>query len=321
MEKIDQVLSGCRSVAILGHVHPDGDCVGSCLGLYNYIQKRYPAMETDIYLEPFQKEFAFLKGADQVHYGFETEKVYELCIVCDASDRKRLGGGAEILDKAGRTISIDHHKTNTGFAGLTLMQADISSTCELLYELMEEDQVDREIAACLYTGMIHDTGVFKYQSATARTMEIAGKLMATGIPFTDIIDRTFYQKNYRQSKAMGQALLNSSLYAQGKLICSVLTARELAGFQATSMDMEGIVEQLRLVEDVEVSAFLYEMEPETFKASMRSREYVDVSEIAAAFGGGGHARAAGCTLHGSREEVMCRLLNRLEKECLRDGTK
>ena len=320
MEKIDQVFSGCRSVAILGHVHPDGDCVGSCLGLYNYIRKRNPAAETDVYLEPFQKEFAFLKGADQVRYAFETEKSYELCIVCDASDRERLGRGVEILDRAGRTVSIDHHKTNTGFAGRTFLQADLSSTCELLYELMEADQVDREIAACLYTGMIHDTGVFKYQSATARTMEIAGKLMATGIPFTDIIDRTFYQKNYRQSKAMGQALLNSSLYAGGKLICSVLTAGELAGFQATSMDMEGIVEQLRLVEDVEVSAFLYEMAPGTFKASMRSREYVDVSGIAAAFGGGGHARAAGCTLYGSREEVLGRLLERLEKECLQNGT-
>ena len=312
--KIAVEVKDAGAIGIGGHIRPDGDCVGSCLGLYNYIQKRYPAMETDIYLEPFQKEFAFLKGADQVHYGFETEKVYELCIVCDASDRKRLGGGAEILDKAGRTISIDHHKTNTGFAGLTLMQADISSTCELLYELMEEDQVDREIAACLYTGMIHDTGVFKYQSATARTMEIAGKLMATGIPFTDIIDRTFYQKNYRQSKAMGQALLNSSLYAQGKLICSVLTARELAGFQATSMDMEGIVEQLRLVEDVEVSAFLYEMEPETFKASMRSREYVDVSEIAVSFGGGGHARAAGFDMEGSLEEVIKCVTDRISQK-------
>lgn len=320
MEKIDQVLSGCRSVAILGHVHPDGDCVGSCLGLYNYIRKRNPAAKTDVYLEPFQKEFAFLKGADLVHYEFEPEKAYELCIVCDASDRERLGRGAGILDRACRTVSIDHHKTNTGFAGLTILQADISSTCELLYELMGEEQVDQEIAACLYTGMIHDTGVFKYGSATARTMEIAGKLMSTGIPFTDIIDRTFYQKNYRQSKAMGQALLNSCLYAAGRLICSMLTAEELAAFQATSMDMDGIVEQLRLVENVEVSAFLYEIAPKTFKVSMRSREYVDVSEIALAFGGGGHARAAGCTLHGSREEVMGRLLDRLEKECLRNGT-
>lgn len=319
MKKIDEVLAGCRSVAILGHERPDGDCVGSCLGLYNYIRKTLPAAEADVYLEPFQKEFAFLKGADHVRYEFETEKVYELCIVCDASDRERLGKGAGILDRAGRSVSIDHHKTNTGFAGETFLQAEISSTCELLYELMEEEQVDREIAACLYTGMIHDTGVFKYQSATARTMEIAGKLMATGIPFTDIIDRTFYQKNYRQSKAMGQALLNSSLYAEGRLICSVLTVEELERLQAGSMDMEGIVEQLRLVEDVEVSAFLYERAPGEFKASMRSREYVDVSETAAAFGGGGHARAAGCTLYGSREEVTGRLLERLEKECSRNG--
>lgn len=273
MKKIDEVLAGCRSVAILGHVHPDGDCVGSCLGLYHYIRKRMPEAETDVYLEPFPKEFAFLNGADRVRHEFDTEKVYELCIVCDASDRQRLGKGAEILDRADRTVSIDHHKTNTGFAGQTFLEAEISSTCELLYEMMEEEQVDREIAACLYMGMIHDTGVFKYQSATARTMEIAGKLMSTGIPFTDIIDRTFYQKNYRQSKAMGQALLNSSLYAEGMLICSVLTAEELKRFEASSMDMEGIVEQLRLVEDVEAAAFLYEMEPGIFKASASCQTY------------------------------------------------
>lgn len=91
MKKIDEVLAGCRSVAILGHVHPDGDCVGSCLGLYNYIRKVMPEAKTDVYLEPFQKEFAFLKGADQVRHGFETESAYELCVVCDASDRERLG--------------------------------------------------------------------------------------------------------------------------------------------------------------------------------------------------------------------------------------
>lgn len=317
MKKIDEILPGSRSVAILGHVRPDGDCVGACLGLYNYIRKGYPMTETDVYLEPFQKEFSFLKGSEQVRYEFLTDRKYELCIVCDVGDRERLGEGVHILDQAERTVCIDHHKTNTGFAGFTCLRADIGSSCEILYELMEEERVDQDIAACLYTGMIHDTGVFRYQSTTARTMEIAGKLMSAGIPFTEIIDRTFYRKSFRQSQAMGQALLNCGLYAKGALICSVLTMEDMKRCQATSMDMDGIAEQLRVIDDVEVSVFLYETVSGEFKVSMRSKKYVDVSKAAADFGGGGHARAAGCILRGSREEVVSRLLKRLEKECLR----
>lgn len=314
MKRIEEILTGNRTVAILGHIHPDGDCIGSCLGLFQYIRKVNPGLQTDVYLESFREEFAFLKGAGQVRHDLATEQAYDLCIVCDASDRDRLGAGVGILDRAARTVSIDHHKTNTGFADLTHLRADTGSTCEILYELMDASLVDADIAACIYTGMVHDTGVFKYQSTTARTMEIAGKLMETGIPFTDIIDRTFYRRSHGQSLLMGQALLNSRLYVKGTLICSSLTWAEMERLGATPEDTDGIAEQLRLVDGVEVSLFLYETGPDTFKASMRSKRYVDVSRAAAQFGGGGHARAAGCTLHGSLPHAADGLLAYLTGE-------
>ncbi len=314
MRKIDEVLAGNRSAAILGHIHPDGDCVGSCLGLYHYIKKAAPQMEADVYLEPFRKEFFLLPGAGDVHRDFQTEKIYDLCIVCDASDRGRLGAGAAILDRARVTVCVDHHKTNPGFTQITVLCPETGSTSEILFELMEESLIGRETAVCLYTGMAHDTGVFKYQSTTSRTMEIAGKLMDKGVPFTEIIDQTFYQKSFSQTRIMGKVLLDSQLCADGQCIYSSVSLAEMEALGATPMDLEGIVEQMRLVDGVEVSLFLYETAPGIFKASMRSKSRADVSRAAARFGGGGHARAAGCSLTGDREGVLAAMLSCVKEE-------
>ena len=314
MKKIDEALAGKHSVAILGHIRPDGDCVGSCLGLYHYIRQTAPQIKADVYLESFREAFSILPGTEMVRRDFHGAESYDLCIACDASDRGRLGEGTAILDRARMTVCVDHHKTNPGYAQITVLRPETGSTSEILYELMEETRIGKETAMCLYTGMAHDTGVFKYQSTTARTMEIAGKLMNLGIPFTELIDRTFYQKTLPQTQIMGKALMESRIGAGGKCVYSFLSLADMEAVGASPMDLEGIAEQLRLVEEAEVSLFLYEMAPGCFKASMRSKSYADVSRVAARFGGGGHARAAGCSLTGDREGVTAAMLACIREE-------
>ena len=148
-----------------------------------------------------------------------------------------------------------------------------------------------------YTAIIHDSGVFQYSSVTQRTMEIAGILMGTGIDFSNIVAKTFYEKSYNRNQVLGRALLESIRLMDGKCIFSVISAANMDFYRVAPKDLDGIVENLRNTEGVEVAIFLYEINAQEYKVSLRSEDLVDVSKIAAYYGGGGHIKAAGCTMH------------------------
>ena len=152
--------------------------------------------------------------------------------------------------------------------------------------------------------MVHDTGVFQYSSTSPETMRIAGELMKTGFNFSKIIDESFYQKTYIQNQVMGRVLAESILLLDGKCIIGYLKKKDLDFYGVEGKDLDGIVSQLRLTEGVEVAMFLYELETQNFKVSLRSNGKIDVSKIAVYFGGGGHMRAAGCDLQGSVYDVI-----------------
>ena len=193
MTVLEQMLEQTGSVVILGHVRPDGDCLGSTLGLYHYIQTNYPAIRAAVYLEESSPKFGYLAGYDAILHETDEER-YELCICLDCGDEERLGSFGVFLANASKSLCLDHHITNTRFCEVNLVSENASSTCEVLFEQLDEEKIDKAAAECLYTGLIHDTGVFKYSCTSARTMEIAGKLMAKGIDFGSIIDNSFYKR-------------------------------------------------------------------------------------------------------------------------------
>lgn len=303
MTILEQMLEGVRSVAILGHVRPDGDCLGSTLGLYNYLQANYPEIEAAVYLEEASDKFSYLKGFDEIRHQAD-ERAYELCVCLDSGDAERLGEFGCYLERAEKSLCLDHHVTNTRYAGTNIVDGDCSSTCELLFGQMKEEGITREIAECLYTGIVHDTGVFKYSCTSASTMEIAGKLMAKGIDFGSIIDNSFYKKTYIQNQILGRALLESVTFFDGRCIFSAIRKNEMDFYGVDGRDMDGIIDQLRLTDGVEVAIFLYQTDLHEYKVSLRSQKLVDVSRIAAFFGGGGHVRAAGCTMSGNIHDVV-----------------
>ena len=319
METIKEILMQAENAAILGHIRPDGDCVGSCLGLKNYLAATAPQLKVQVYLEEFPEAFRFLKGADEVSHEPEDGNVYDLCIVLDASDRERLGAFDGYFAHAGRTVCIDHHITNTGFAQTTHVCPERSATSEVLFTLMEEDAIDEAAAECLYMGIVHDTGVFKHSNTSGETMRIAGRLMEKGIPFSRIIDSTFYEKTYRQNQLLGRALMESVLFMNGFCIFSAFRQKTMEFYQADPKDFDGIIDQLRVTKGVECAIFLYETASSEYKVSMRSNKIVDVSRIAAYFGGGGHVRAAGCTMAGSVYDVLNNLSRHIEAQLLEAG--
>ncbi len=304
MTNFDEFLTDVHTVAIGGHIRPDGDCVGSCLATCNYIRTWYPDIAVTVYLEPIPNIFRFLEGAEQIVSDFSGDERYDLFIAQDCGDAERLGGARHFFESAKHTVCVDHHVSNQSFAEENYIYPDASSTCELIYGLLPGERVTKAIAECIYTGIVHDTGVFQYSCTSRRTMEVAGELMERGIAYTRIIDETFYTKTYNQNRIMGLALLKSRLHLDGRCISSIITAEEMAEFEVLPKHLDGIVNQLRVTKDVEVAVFLYETGDGTFKTSMRSVEQVDVSRIAVRHQGGGHVRAAGFSIEGDSESIV-----------------
>ncbi len=311
MGKLDEILQGMKSVGLSGHIRPDGDCIGSCLGLYNYIKSNYPDIETDLYLQTFAEKFEFLKYSDEVKHEPENKK-YDLFILLDSSSIDRLGEFQPMFDSAEKTVCIDHHISNDKFAMENIVVPEASSACEVLYELLDEDKIDYNTAEALYMGIVHDSGAFKYSNTSMKTMTIAGKLMSKGIPFTNIIDNTFYTKTYVQNQILGRALLESVMFFDGKCVFSVVSRKEMDFYNITYKDLDGIVEQLRIIKGVECAIFMYETGELEYKVSMRSNDIVDVSAIATYFGGGGHIRAAGCNMKGTIYDVLNNISEQIE---------
>ncbi len=303
-----------KTIAILGHVRPDGDCVGACLAVYNYLKEEIPEREIQIYLEEPPVKFSYLKGFEMISQNAGTGKIYDLCICLDASDKERLGNFAPYLDHARHSLCVDHHVTNIGYCEKNEILADISSTCEHLCRFMEKDRISKAVAECLYTGILHDTNVFKNSNTSGRTMETAGMLMDKGINFNRIINESFYQKTYIQNQILGRALLESITLLDGKCIFSVIREKDIAFYGVTGSDFEGIVEQLQITAGVECAIFMYEVSNHYYKVSMRSGEKIDVAKIAAYFGGGGHVRAAGCSMGGSVHDVVNNLTLHIEQQ-------
>lgn len=314
MGKLDDIIKDMNTVAISGHIRPDGDCIGSCLGLYNYIKDNYKSVDVDVYLQPFSDKFNFLKYSDLVKHEKTEDKKYDLFIMLDSSSADRMGEFLPVFENASSTVCIDHHISNEKFAMENIVYPKASSTCEVLYELMDEEKIGYNTAEALYMGIVHDSGAFKYSNTSAKTMSIAGKLMEKGIPFTNIIDNTFYTKTYVQNQILGRALLESILIFDGKCIFSVVTRKEMEFYNINYKDLDGIVEQLRVTKGVECAIFLYETDELEYKVSMRSNEVVDVSRIAAYFGGGGHIRAAGFNMKGTAYDVINNVTEQLENQ-------
>ena len=299
------------TVAIGGHIRPDGDCIGSCMGLYSYIIENFPDKKVQVFLEEIPEAFEYLNRKEALS---GDEEKFDLFVSLDCGSPGRLGDAEPVFHAAARKVNIDHHISNTNFAEVNHVEAEASSTCEVLCGLLDVEKIDDFGAQAFYTGIIHDTGVFKHSNTGLSTMEIAGRLMQKGIPFGKIIDESFYMKTYRQLQIMGRCLLESVRVMNGKVIFSVVSRRVLEFYEAKPSDLDGVIDELRTTQGVEVAILLTEKDTMEYKVSMRSNDFVDVSRIACFFGGGGHIRAAGCSIKGSAFDVVNNITEHIEKQ-------
>lgn len=313
MNNLIKEIENADSIVITGHIKPDGDCVGSTLGMYNYITRNYPEKKVQVYLQEFPDVFMFLNGADKVKHE-DDGACYDLFMSLDCGDVDRFAPFTRLYETAKRALCIDHHISNTGFGNWYHIEPDSSSTAETIYKLLDEDKIDYPCAECLYTGIVHDTGVFKHSNTSRETMTIAGKLIEKGARSYYVIDETFYRKTLIQNRLMGYAICNMEQFAEGKISHTLLKEEDFSTFGATSLDVEGIVDQLRLTRGTEVAFFMYQTGNDTYKISLRSNAIVDVSIIACNHGGGGHVRASGLTMTGDAAMIVSDIVAEIERQ-------
>lgn len=310
-----ELLQECKDagrIGISGHVRPDGDCVGSCLALWQYLTNHLPEAKVQVYLESPPEIFKTLKGFDRIITDFPEEEDFDVFFALDCG-ADRLGDAEKYFRSAKKTINIDHHVSNQGTGNINHVRPDVGSVCEVLFDLLDQEKVNKDIAVAIFTGMIHDTGVFQYSNTSPETLEKAAKLIRYGFDFPTLIQESFYQKTYVQTQIMGRALMESIRFMDGRCIVSAVDRKTMEFYCATPKDLDGIVNQLRNIKGVSCAIFMYQTDTLEYKVSMRSDESLDVAAVAAIFGGGGHARAAGCTMPGTFHDCVNNLSLHIER--------
>ena len=313
LKKIANLIKRSKSVAIVGHVNPDGDCIGSCTALLQAVRKS--GRECYMYLDaPVPKYIEYLMHDD---YVANAEKNYDLCIALDCADRSRIADNKGIFENAPKTASVDHHITNTRFADVNYVDAKASATGEIVYELLTKYfkvKLDKEIASSVYSAISSDTGNFKFANTKARTHIIASKLMEFDIDVADINRQIFDTHSIDQIALMGEFSSGLKTHFDGKVVVGKLTYDMVEKHNLTFEDTDYLVSIPRSVEGCEVGVFMKVKSDSEIKVSLRSNGDADVSKVASHFGGGGHVRASGATFNCPYDEALDKVLNEIAKE-------
>jgi phosphoesterase RecJ-like protein len=312
LEDLIKLIKEANSIAIVTHIAADGDALGSSFCMALALEQM--GKSASVFLEePVPKMLNFLPGQYLIVETPASE--YDLAMCLDTSDMLRLGKRADIYSNAKRKITIDHHSTNNMEADILWIDEKASAVGEMIYNLIKAlgIQISRDMAICLYTAIVTDTGGFRYSNTRPESHIIAAHLLLLDIPFADIAKRVFDIISYSKMVLLKKTLQNLTLYFDGKVAVSWITYEDILPVKAQNDDFEGLVNIGRNLEGVEVSLFLREETPGHFKGSLRANEYVDVAYIAELFSGGGHKRAAGFSADGILNIIISKVIAEIEK--------
>lgn len=304
-----------KNIIISSHVNPDGDAIGSGLGLFLGLRKKYPEKNIRFILEdeiPDNMKFMEETSKIEKYSELKDKPKAQVFITVDSAEKHRIGKVQELIGDS-FLVNIDHHISNPHFGDLNIVK-EASSTSEIIFFVLRDMlniEIDELSGEAIYTGIITDTGNFKYESTTKETFYVAGELINTGIDRSKIADAVYKNKSLGAIKALGTALVNMISVPEKKLVYFFLGKDFIEKENIKKDETDGIVESLLEYKDCEVSVFLREIEDGKIKGSMRSKNKIDVNEIAKIFSGGGHKRAAGFTSDLSSEEIIKKISEKL----------
>lgn len=309
---IIQTNSSCM---IIPHQSPDGDCLGSSYALSHFLDNAN-CHNVIVMDDIIPTNYKFLEKDNMVSSKslLEAACPFDYILALDTSSKDRLGCDPQLLTLGNQIVVIDHHKTNDAYGDVNIVQM-LSSVGEILYNMMDDTgmKISNDVAIGLYTSIVTDTGEFRYSNTESTTLKAVAHLFETGFDF-ETINRHIYS-----NQPLGKVLLRSKalsdihLYAAQSIAVMQVTQERLETLNCEMFHSDGIVEAGRDIEGVEVSVLLKEMENNIIKVSMRSKAYIDVSEVSLIFGGGGHERAAGCSISGNIDEVEKQIVTLLKE--------
>jgi phosphoesterase RecJ-like protein len=306
-----QRLMAAQRILFFMHISPDGDSIGSSLALVHALRK--VGKEAFIVgVDPIPQIYRFLPDWDRWLLSWDrVEGEWDLSCFLDCGAVDRAGAALPAVAKGKLILNIDHHATNTLFGDENWMDFSAAAVGELAYRLLKEMglPIGADEAVCLYTSIVADTGGFRYSSTTAATHRIAAELLEAGVKPYDVAAQIFENETPGRLALLGRALADLQVDPSGKIAWITLTQRIFKETGATEEEAEGLVNWARSLSGVEVGLLFKETAEGPIRVSFRSRFMVDVGALAKSFGGGGHARASGCTLYGSVEEAQRRVLD------------
>ncbi len=315
--EIDNLINQGRNILILTHINPDGDAIGSQLAMASFVRSK----GKNVFLvrdDEIPKNLQFLAGAEDIPlFGNLPDSLkIDTAIILECPHLHRAGKAEQLLNDAVKIINIDHHHDNDNYGDIKWVDSSISSVGEMLYELFENlnFHISESVAEQLYTAILTDTGRFRFKSTSKRTMEIAGNLVEAGASPSHITDLVYYNQEPSSIRLLGKVLNAIEFHFSDRLCLISVTQNMLAAAKATKEDTEGLIDYTLYSNTTEIGLMLKEVDSSTTKVSLRSREKIDISKIAAQFGGGGHFNASGCQINKDIETAKSELLKAIGEE-------
>lgn len=314
LDDILEEIKKAQTIAVLTHESPDGDAVSSSLSVMHAVSQL--GKEVDVIIPEYSRDFKFLPGSEKILEQGKHEN-YDLAISVDCTDLKRLVGAKEYFETAKTTIEIDHHSVNAMFADYNYVNPAAPSCCQVLISMFEYYGVEitKDLATCILTGIITDTGGFQWGGVSPETFEFAAELVRKGAKLKEICRIALRKKSKAHCELEKLVYNRMEYFENGKIALAYLTLEDYNSLNTEMGDDEGLVEMLRDIEGVEVAVLLKEKEcANGFKASLRSHETVNVSDVALLLGGGGHRGAAGCFIPGTVEHAKAKVIDAIKHE-------
>jgi len=307
---IKEILVQQKQVAIISHQNPDGDTLGSQLALYGALQQK--GIDVQLYNnDKVSEKYYFVPGANLIRPRDEEELLPEVIVFVDCATLEMAGYSTDAPCLQGKTIiNIDHHTSNQGYGQWNYVKEDAAANCQNIYEVLQamECQITSGIATAIYMGLSTDTGNFLFSNVTSDTLRIAANMKDAGAN-TDSIRENMYESCSRKRMILMRYILNNlKISENGKYAWSKLSNAMMEELQPDSTDIDGLINTIKNIEDVEVAVLFRGVEPQKTKISLRSKSWADVNQIAKDFGGGGHVRAAGCSILDTVENAADQLI-------------
>ncbi len=315
MEKIFEEIEHASKILIISHVNPDGDTLGSMCALKLFIGDKADMLVQTRPNQEIPEIYEFLPKISEAKTLRNVQEKYDLVITVDVASIERMVlTGRDIFQKAPKTINIDHHKTNPGFGKINLITPEASSCGEVLYDLFVQRgiEITKNIADCLYVAIMTDTGGFRYENTTPKTLHVASALIEKGANCADLAQRVYDSKSKAMVMFQAYCISNTVFLENDKIAYTIIKNADMKKFSAKHEHTEGIAETIRSIKTVEVACVIKENDNNTTKVSLRTKN-IDAIKITEKFNGGGHIRSAGCTINKPVEAATKLLVEQIKR--------